>query len=76
MAELYRSWRANLADALRRKEREGVVSLRGRRRGGGVDALRARRRLRHPGALGPDWDREAAFELGVRTARRLLGAAG
>ena len=23
----------------------------------------------------PEWDREAAFELGVRTARRLLGAA-
>jgi len=24
----------------------------------------------------PEWDREAAFQLGVRTARRLLGAAG
>jgi hypothetical protein len=24
----------------------------------------------------PDWDREAAFELGIRTARRLLGADG
>jgi hypothetical protein len=22
----------------------------------------------------PDWDREASFELGVRIARRLLGA--
>src|SRR5918992_4752706 len=27
LAELYRRWRAHLADALRQKEREGVVSL-------------------------------------------------
>ena len=76
MAELYRSWRANLAEGLRRKESEGVISLEADAEavasilfslgdGFGIQVL-----------SDPDWDREAAFELGVRTARRLLGAAG
>jgi AcrR family transcriptional regulator len=74
LAELYRRWRAHLADSLRTKEREGIVSLQG-------DAESVSSMLF---ALGdgfgiqvlsdPDWDREAAFELGVEIARRLLGA--
>jgi AcrR family transcriptional regulator len=74
LAELYRRWRAHLADALRAKEREGVVRLQG-------DAESVSSMLF---ALGdgfgiqvlsdPDWDREAAFDLGVQIARRLLGA--
>ena len=75
MAELYRSWRANLAEGLRSKEREGVISLE-------VDAEAVASILFSLGdgfgiqvLSDPDWDREAAFELGVRTARRLLGAA-
>jgi AcrR family transcriptional regulator len=76
LAELYRRWRAHLADALRAKEREGVVRLQG-------DAESVSSMLF---ALGdgfgiqvlsdPDWDREAAFDLGVQIARRLLGASG
>jgi AcrR family transcriptional regulator len=74
LAELYRRWRADLAEALRVKEREGVVRLE-------ADPEAVASMLF---ALGdgfgiqvisdPDWDREAAFQLGVRIARRLLGA--
>jgi AcrR family transcriptional regulator len=75
LAELYRRWRAHLADSLRAKEREGVVTLQG-------DAESVASMLF---ALGdgfgiqvlsdPEWDRDAAFALGVGIARRLLGAA-
>jgi AcrR family transcriptional regulator len=71
---LYRRWRANLADSLRSKQREGVVSLEGDPEsvasmlfalgdGFGIQVL-----------SDPDWDRDAAFSLGVAIARRLLGA--
>jgi AcrR family transcriptional regulator len=74
LAELYRRWRADLADALRAKERDGVVRLEADPEavasmlfalgdGFGIQVL-----------SDPDWDREASFELGVRIARRLLGA--
>ena len=74
MAELYRTWRASLADGLRRKEAEGVITLEADAEavasilfslgdGFGIQVL-----------ADPGWDREAAFEIGVRTARRLLGA--
>jgi AcrR family transcriptional regulator len=74
LAELYRRWRSDLADALRIKEREGVVRLEADPEsvasmlfalgdGFGIQVL-----------SDPDWDREAAFALGVRIARRLLGA--
>ena len=75
LAELYRRWRADLADSLRTKEREGVVRLEADPDsvasmlfalgdGFGIQVL-----------SDPDWDRTAAFDLGVRIARRLLGAA-
>ena len=74
LAELYRRWRADLADSLRTKERDGVVRLEADPEsvasmlfalgdGFGIQVL-----------SDPEWDREAAFELGVRIARRLLGA--
>jgi AcrR family transcriptional regulator len=74
LAELYLRWRADLADSLRTKEREGVVRLDADPDsvasmlfclgdGFGIQVLSV-----------PDWDREASFELGVRIARRLLGA--
>jgi AcrR family transcriptional regulator len=74
LAELYRRWRADLADSLRTKEREGVVRLEADPEavasmlfalgdGFGIQVL-----------SDPEWDREASFELGVRIARRLLGA--
>jgi AcrR family transcriptional regulator len=74
LGELYRRWRADLADALRSKERDGVVRLE-------ADAEAVASMLF---ALGdgfgiqvlsdPCWDRDSSFELGVRIARRLLGA--
>jgi AcrR family transcriptional regulator len=74
LAKLYRRWRAHLAESLRAKEREGVVRLQG-------DAESVASMLF---ALGdgfgiqvisdPDWDRDAAFGLGILIARRLLGA--
>jgi AcrR family transcriptional regulator len=74
LAELYRRWREHLADALRAKEREGVVRLEADPEsvasmlfslgdGFGIQVI-----------SDPDWDRAAAFALGVRIARRLLGA--
>ena len=74
LAELYRRWRAHLAEALRVKEREGVVRLQGDPEsvasmlfalgdGFGIQVI-----------SDPDWDRDAALALGVLIARRLLGA--
>ena len=72
LAELYRRWREHLADALRQKQREGVVRLQ-------ADPESVASMLF---ALGdgfgiqvisdPEWDREAAFTLGVAIAGRLL----
>jgi AcrR family transcriptional regulator len=74
LAELYRRWRAHLAESLRAKERDGVVRLQGDPEsvasilfalgdGFGIQVV-----------SDPDWDREAAFGLGIMVARRLLGA--
>jgi AcrR family transcriptional regulator len=73
LAELYRQWRERLAGWLRVKERDGVVRLQAEPEavasilfaladGFGIQSL-----------SDPDWDQTAAFELGVGTARRLLG---
>jgi AcrR family transcriptional regulator len=74
LAELYRRWREHLADALREKQREGVVALE-------ADPESVASMLF---ALGdgfgiqvisdPEWDREDAFTLGVSIARQLLRA--
>jgi AcrR family transcriptional regulator len=74
LAELYRRWRADLADSLRTKEREGVVRL-----DADPDSVASMLFALGDGfgiqvLSDPEWDREAAFELGVRIARRLLGA--
>jgi AcrR family transcriptional regulator len=74
LADLYRTWRASLADGLRQKEAEGVIRLEADAEavasilfslgdGFGIQVL-----------ADPGLDREAAFDIGVRTARRLLGA--
>jgi AcrR family transcriptional regulator len=74
LAELYRQWRERLAGWLRTKEREGVIRLQADPEavasilfslgdGFGIQVL-----------SDPDWDQQAAFELGVTTARRILGA--
>jgi AcrR family transcriptional regulator len=75
LAELYRQWRERLAGWLRVKEREGVIRLQADPEavasilfalgdGFGIQVL-----------CDSDWDQNAAFELGVASARRLLGAA-
>jgi AcrR family transcriptional regulator len=74
LAELYRQWRERLAGWLRAKEREGVIRLQADPEavasilfslgdGFGIQVL-----------ADPDWDQQAAFDLGVATARRMLGA--
>jgi AcrR family transcriptional regulator len=74
LAELYRQWRERLAGWLRTKEREGVIRLQADAEavasilfslgdGFGIQVL-----------ADPDWDQQAAFNLGVATARRMLGA--
>lgn len=74
LGELYRRWRTSLAEALRDKEREGVVEL-------DADPEAVASMLFALGdGMGvqlisdPGWDNRAALELGVRAARRLLGA--
>jgi AcrR family transcriptional regulator len=74
LAELYRQWRERLAGWLRTKEREGVIRLQADPEavasilfslgdGFGIQVL-----------ADPDWDQQAAFDLGVASARRILGA--
>ncbi len=74
LAELYRRWREHLANALREKQRQGVVELQADPEsvasmlfslgdGFGIQVL-----------SDPDWDREDAFALGVQIAGRLLRA--
>ena len=74
LAELYRRWRAQLSTALTEKQREGVVKL-------DADPEDVASLLFALGdGMGlqvisdPEWNSAPAFELGVRTARRLLGA--
>jgi AcrR family transcriptional regulator len=74
MAELYRRWRAHLADVLRAKQDEGVIHLKGDPEtvasvlfalgdGIGIQVVSE-----------PEWDSRPTFELGIEVARRLLGA--
>jgi AcrR family transcriptional regulator len=74
LAELYRQWRERLAGWLRVKEREGVIRLQAEPEavasilfalgdGFGIQVL-----------CDSKWDQDAAFELGVASARQLLGA--
>jgi AcrR family transcriptional regulator len=74
LAELYRQWRERLGGWLRAKESEGVIRLQAEPEavasilfslgdGFGIQVL-----------ADPDWDQQAAFDLGVATARQLLGA--
>jgi AcrR family transcriptional regulator len=74
LAELYRRWRSQLADALREKQREGVVEL-----DGDPEAIASLLFALGDGMglqliSDPEWDSTASFELGVATARRLIGA--
>ncbi len=75
LAELYRRWRDHLAEALREKERQGIVDLQA-----DAEAVAAVLFALGDGfgiqlSSDPAWESGPAFELGVSTARRLLGAA-
>ena len=74
LAELYRRWRAHLADALRQKERDGDVRLDGEPETVATVLFALGDGLGIQFVSDPGWDSSATFELGVRTARRLLGA--
>ncbi len=75
LAELYRRWREHLADALREKEREGVVTLRAE-----PEAVAALLFALGDGfglqlTADPEWDRGSTLALGAADrappARRL-----
>ena len=72
LAELYRRWRELLANALREKERQGIVKL-----DADPDAVASILFALGDGmglqlSSDPAWQSDEALELGVRTARRLM----
>ncbi len=74
LAELYHRWRTHLAEALRLKQEEGVVEL-----DADPDAVASMLFALGDGMglqliSDPEWDSRAALDLGIRTARRMLGA--
>jgi AcrR family transcriptional regulator len=74
LAELYRRWRQDLAAALREKERQRVVNLRADPESVAAVLFALGDGFGIQLSSDPDWDSNAAFELGVQVARRLLGA--
>jgi AcrR family transcriptional regulator len=76
LAELYRRWRGQLAEALREKQRQGVVELDAEPEAVASMLLALGDGMGVQLISDPDWDGSGTFELGVATARRLLGAAG
>jgi AcrR family transcriptional regulator len=75
LAELYRRFREHMANALREKEREGVVRLQSEPEAVASMLLALGDGFGIQVITDPDWNRDAAFELGVSLARGMLGAA-
>jgi AcrR family transcriptional regulator len=75
LAELYRRWRDHMAVALREKERSGVVTLQAAPEAVASMLLALGDGFGIQVITDPDWDRDAAFGLGLRLARGMLGAA-
>jgi AcrR family transcriptional regulator len=73
-AALYRRTRAVVADALRDKESEGAVSLRGDAESVAAILFSLGDGFELQLISDPAWDSSDAFELGIQTARFLLGA--
>jgi AcrR family transcriptional regulator len=73
LAELYRRWRSHLADALRAKEREGVVKLQAEPESVAAVLFALGDGFGIQLSSDPDWQSELPFALGVRVARQLLG---
>jgi AcrR family transcriptional regulator len=74
LAELYRRWRDHMAIALQEKQREGVVRLQAEPEAVASMLLALGDGFGIQVISDADWNRDAAFELGVRLARRMLGA--
>jgi AcrR family transcriptional regulator len=75
LAELYRRWRAHLAEVLSAKEREGVVRLDADPESVASLLFALGDGLSLQLASDPSWSGEGPLGVGVRAARRLLGAA-
>ena len=73
LAELYRRWRAHLAEALRVKEREGVVQLDADPESVASILFALGDGLGLQLASDPGWSGEGPLDVGIRAARRLLG---
>jgi AcrR family transcriptional regulator len=76
MAQLYRSTRDQIAEALGAKHEAGVVRLRDKPENVASVLLGLGDGFTMQLISDPDWDSDAAFELGIRTARFLLGGEG
>jgi AcrR family transcriptional regulator len=74
LAELYRKLRGQVADVLRAKEADGVVSLRGEPEAVAALFFALGDGLELQLLSDPDWDSTEAFAAGIDTARFLLGA--
>jgi AcrR family transcriptional regulator len=74
LAELYRRWREHLADALREKERQGVVKLQADPESVAAVLFALGDGFGIQLSSDPDWDSSQPFALGVEIARQLLGA--
>jgi AcrR family transcriptional regulator len=73
MAALYRQTRDHIAEALRQKHEAGVVKLRDRPENVASVLLGLGDGFTMQLISDPEWDSDAAFELGAGTARFLLG---
>jgi AcrR family transcriptional regulator len=76
LAELYRQWRERLSGWLRIKERDGVIRLQAEPEAAASILFALADGFGIQSLSDPDWDQTAAFDLGVGTARRLLGDSG
>ena len=74
MAQLYRQTRDHIAAALREKHDAGVVKLRDAPENVASVLLGLGDGFTMQLISDPDWDSDAAFALGIQTARFLLGA--
>src|SRR5919197_5847629 len=74
MGKLYRSTRDHIAAALREKHEAGVVQLRDAPENVASVLLGLGDGITMQLISDPDWDSDAAFQVGIQTARFLLGA--
>jgi AcrR family transcriptional regulator len=73
LAELYRRWRARLAEALDEKQRQGVVSLQAEPEAVASVLFAMGDGLGLQLISDPHWDSSEAFALGISVAKRMLG---